>query len=224
MALPVLPILTGVLPPVINLVKHAFTKRQDRLENEDFLRLLVAQLRNQNPLNPLSNDQFITQSAAFSSLEALRGIQNSLGASTAGNSLLTGASGLLGRKVTGLSGTFAFVGRPVDLQYTLPDDAAQVVVEVSDASGAVVKRFSLGGQSAGPHLVAFDGRGAGSLSLPVGTYRYRVLTATQAGQLTPLPAITGVVTGVTLQNGSPMVSLGPIQMAISDLTAITTLN
>ncbi|MBI4610311.1 MAG: flagellar hook capping protein [Candidatus Rokubacteria bacterium] len=224
MALPLLPILGAVLPPLINMVRGAAKTRQDRLEKEDFLRLLVAQLRNQNPLNPLSNDQFVNQSTAFSSLESLRAIQDSLAASGAGNSLLTGASGLLGRQVIGLSATFSFLGRPVELAYALPADASQVLVEVTDAKGVVVKRLNLGGQSAGPHLVAFDGRGDGSSPLPVGSYRYRVLAAGPGGQLAPVSAITGLVTGVTLQNGIPVVSLGPIQVAVSDLTAIATPN
>jgi flagellar basal-body rod modification protein FlgD len=219
-----LPILTGVLPPVINLVKNAVAKRNDRLEKEDFLKLLVAQLRNQNPLNPLSNDQFVSQSAAFSSLEALRGIQRSLAGFAGGTSLLADTSGLLGRKVAGLSGSFAFTGRPVDLPYTLPGDIATVVVEVTDANGVVVKRLNLGGRAAGTHKVVFDGRGDGLVALPVGTYRYRVLAAQPGGRLETFPAVGGVVTGVTLQNGSPMISLGPIQMAVADLTAIANLN
>jgi len=224
MALPLLPILASVVPPVINMVKDAVKTRHDRLEKEDFLRLLVAQLRNQNPLNPLSNDQFINQSAAFSSLEALRGIQSSLATSGAGSSLLTGAAGLLGRQVSGTTASFGFVGRPVELQYTLPGDAAQVVLEISDASGAVVKRVNLGSQRAGAHLATFDGRSDLGNALPVGTYRYRLLAAAPGGQLAPASAITGVVTGVTLQNGIPMVSLGAVQMAVADLTAVATLN
>lgn len=223
MAVPLLPILAGVLPPVINMVKNAFTKPSDRLEKDAFLKLLVAQLRNQNPLNPLSNDQFINQSAAFSSLEALRSIQSSLEATAGGNSQLTGAADLLGKKVTGHTGTFDFAGTPVQLPYTLPG-AASVVVEVADASGTVVKRFNLGRQSAGSHLVAFNGQGDGSLPLPVGMYRYRVLAATGGGQLEPIAAVAGLVSGVALQKGVPMISLGSVKMAISDLTAVSTLN
>jgi flagellar basal-body rod modification protein FlgD len=223
MAVPVLPILTAVLPPVINMVKNAFAKPKDRLDKDAFLKLLMAQLRNQNPLNPLSNDQFITQSTAFSNLEALHAIQSTLEASQGGTSRLTGVADLLGKKVTGLTGTFAFAGRPVELPYTLPSDAG-VVVEVSDGNGTVVKRFNLGRQSAGPHLVAFNGQGDGSLPLPVGNYRYRVLAATGGGQLEPLAAITGLVSGIALQQGVPMISLGSVQMAVSDLTAVSTLN
>ncbi|MFQ5828971.1 MAG: flagellar hook assembly protein FlgD [Candidatus Methylomirabilia bacterium] len=218
----ILPILGAVLPPVINLVKSATTKKQSVLQKDDFLKLLVAQLRYQNPLSPTSSDQFISQSATFSSLEALKEIQKSVATVAAGASHLTGVSGLIGKKVTGLSATFDFAGQPVQLPYTLPNPAAQVVVEVTDSSGALVKRFNASKQAAGPQVITFDGLGTGSLPLPAGKYSYRVLaTSALGGQPTPIAAIAGTVTGVTLQGGVPMVLLGTIKTAVSNLRSIS---
>lgn len=218
----ILPVLGAVLPSAINLVKSAVTKNQNTLQKDDFLKLLVAQLRHQNPLNPISNDQFVTQTTGFSSLEALQEIQKSVASVANGASQLTGVSGLIGKQVTGLSATFDYAGQPVQLPYTLPNAVTNVVVEVTDSSGALVKRFNAGQQAAGPQVITFNGLAAGSLPLPAGKYTYRVLTTPSLGaQPTPIAAITGTVTGVTMENGVPMVSLGTIKTAVSDITAVS---
>lgn len=66
---------------------------------QQFFQLLVAQLQNQDPLQPMDNTQFITQMAQFSSLESLQSIQSSL-ESEAGGQLLGEAMSLIGKQVT----------------------------------------------------------------------------------------------------------------------------
>ena len=55
------------------------------IDKSEFLKLLVAQLKNQDPMNPIDNDQFITQLATFSSLEQLISINQAV-TKLAGNS------------------------------------------------------------------------------------------------------------------------------------------
>ena len=84
MPFPLVPILGAVVPSVIGAVKDAFTSKPAQaaptqtLGKEDFLKLLVAQIQHQDPLNPLQNDQFISQSATFSSLEELQRIRQAI--------------------------------------------------------------------------------------------------------------------------------------------------
>ena len=69
------------------------------LGQQQFLQLLVAQLKNQDPMQPMDNTQFVAELAQFSSLEALQQIQSNQ-QSALGSQLLTQAMSLLGHKVT----------------------------------------------------------------------------------------------------------------------------
>lgn len=69
-----------------------------RLSEQDFLQVLVAQLRNQNPLEPSGDSDFMSQIAQFEQLASLNKLNDTLSALT-GLSLLGQASGLLGREV-----------------------------------------------------------------------------------------------------------------------------
>jgi flagellar basal-body rod modification protein FlgD len=69
------------------------------LGQQQFLQLLVAQLKNQDPMQPMDNTQFVAELAQFSSLEALQQIESNQ-ESSLGSQLLSQAMGLLGHKVT----------------------------------------------------------------------------------------------------------------------------
>ncbi len=78
----------------------------DSLDKGAFMQLLVAQMKNQDPTEPTSNEEFIAQLAQFSSLEEMQGVNENLVALAAlqqGNALmsqLTNASALIGNNVT----------------------------------------------------------------------------------------------------------------------------
>jgi Flagellar hook capping protein len=74
---------------------------KDRIasDKETFLKLLITQLRNQDPLDPVRDKEFIAQLAQFTSLETLQSIDAKLGASSDG-ARLQQAAALLGRQVT----------------------------------------------------------------------------------------------------------------------------
>jgi flagellar basal-body rod modification protein FlgD len=218
MALPLVPIIAAVAPKVIGAVAGAVTKTPDRLGKEEFLKLLIAQLKNQNPLNPIANDQFISQSAMFSSLEELQNIRKGVESMAGGNAAaMAGAASLVGRHVTASSGRFTFDGRPVSLPFTLTAPAAGAVLEVTDGNGTVVTRQPLGARSAGQQTAVFTPP-AGQV-VPSGDYRYRIVSMDGARSIA-LPVVAGSVTGITLAGSEPVLQVGPVSISLSDITSI----
>ena len=191
------------------------------LGKDDFLKLLITQLKNQDPLNPVSNDQFITQSAQFSSVEALQNIQKSLTAMAAstGSSALASSTAILGRSVSATAGSFTYAGASVTLPFTLSAPLAGGVLQISNASGAVVSRVPLGTLQAGARAYTLQ---PGQPPLGAGTYRYEILGPSATGTLTPLPVVTGVVSGVKLDRGTPLLSLGSVNVALADVASVGT--
>src|SRR5712691_373969 len=130
MAIPAIAsVISAVAPKILGAVGGAAAP-SSTLNKDDFLKLLVSQLKNQDPLNPLSNDQFIAQSTAFSSLEALQNSQKGIDHLGGAGSTQTLAStaGLLGRPVVASTATFQWSGRPVSLPYTIASPVANPAV------------------------------------------------------------------------------------------------
>ena len=191
------------------------------LGKDDFLKLLITQLKNQDPLNPVSNDQFITQSAQFSSVEALQNIQQSLTqmAANTGSSALAAGTAILGRPVTATAGSFTYAGASVALPFTLSTPLAGGVLQITNAAGTVVGRVPLGTLPSGARAYTLQ---PGQPPLAAGTYRYAILGPGATGALAPLPVIAGVVSGVKLDNGTPVLSLGSVNIALTDVTSVGT--
>ncbi|NQZ70171.1 MAG: flagellar biosynthesis protein FlgD [Lentisphaeria bacterium] len=79
------------------------TQADEVLSKTDFLKLLVAQMKNQDPMDPVSNTEYVAQLTSFSSLEQLQNLNKTITEMTASNQLGSGA-GLIGKHVTLFSG------------------------------------------------------------------------------------------------------------------------
>jgi flagellar basal-body rod modification protein FlgD len=197
------------------------TKSSTMLGKDDFLKLLVAQLKNQDPMSPMDNSQMLQQSAAFSTVEQLQNINQTLQASSGNGTAVSLAAGaaLVGRPVTGTAATFTYAGATASLPFTLDAPISSAVAEISDSSGKVVAQIALGARPAGAQ--GFDlAPGTTKTALAAGQYRYRIVADDGTGRATPLAAISGVVTGVSLDNGTPVLAIGSRKINLTDVSAV----
>src|SRR3954454_6799005 len=120
---------------------------------DDFLKLLVAQLKNQDPLAPQDNTQFVSQLAQFSSLEAAMGTNTRLDSITSQNQGLanTEVVSLVGKTATvkGSLITASGSGTAVPIGFTLSGTSASTNVSIQDSSGKVIRTMPIGGRSPG---------------------------------------------------------------------------
>ncbi|OEU55115.1 MAG: hypothetical protein BA871_07375 [Desulfuromonadales bacterium C00003096] len=173
----------------------------DTLGKEDFLTLLVAQLQNQDPMNPSDPTEFTAQLAQYSSLEQLMSVNENIEglASTSQNQQQLSALGLIGREVTVDTGAFQLGDSDVTLGYQLDAKADRVELHVQDSRGnslAVVKPADM---TAGSHFVTWDGTNSKGIPIAQGDYTLSVLAldANEDG-ISSQPLIKGQVTGVDL--------------------------
>lgn len=158
--------------------KSGAQETQDR-----FLSLLIAQMKNQDPLNPLDNAQLTSQMAQLSTVHGIEKMNASLkelAASLASNQL-SQAAGLIGRGVLAPGDRVSAEGYQNIIGFELSRPADRVVVTIYDASGRVVRTLDLGARDSGVSMLAWDGlRSDGS---PAGTDRYRFrVEAMQGGR------------------------------------------
>ena len=157
-----------------NLVKAA---RDDGLDRNAFLTLLTTQLQNQNPLDPMKNEQFVAQLAQFSQLEGITNMSTSLSDVAdviRSDRIMTGAN-LVGKSVFGQTGRITTDGQSASaIEFNLPYGADQVEVGIYDpVSGALMRSMVVGPQSSGILNIAWDGRKADGTAAQAGSYIVR---------------------------------------------------
>lgn len=168
--------------------------RSGMREVEDrFLKLLVTQLRNQDPMNPMENAELTMQLAQMSTVEGINklnaGLEALMGSYRASQTLQ--AAGLIGHQVfvagdrLGLSAEGMAIGG-----LDLAQAADKVRVGVLDGSGVVVRKLDLGSLPAGLSRFVWDGRDDGGAALPIeGSYRF-VVSAELDGKAVKATALT----------------------------------
>lgn len=186
-------------------IKQDNTQNKDLGKNE-FLNLLVAQLNNQNPLEPQGNGEFIAQLAQFSTLEGVEKLNTSMGALLSGyqSSQALQASSLVGRKVIVPSEKAVVdTSETFKASAVLPVSSSNVYVNVYDNAGATVNRINLGQQNAGNVSFMWDGKDSSGNLMPPGTYRFEAQATYEDGTKGLYTLLPANVDSVTLgQNGS----------------------
>ncbi|NBB09822.1 flagellar hook assembly protein FlgD [Pseudomonas sp. SLFW] len=178
------------------------------LGKDAFLKLLVTQMQNQNPLDPQDNTQFVAQLAQFSSLENMQNLSTSvdaIGGMYQSSQALQAAS-LVGRTVIVDSGsTYSDSGKGVAGAINLPALSTLTAVKVYDAKGTLVRTLNLGEKKAGETSFTWDGKDEAGNTLDSGKYSF-VATGSIEGKSTTLKTflpdkITSVAMGTA---SSPM--------------------
>lgn len=182
-------------------------KKDTVMGKDDFLSLLVAQLKNQDPLEPEDPTAFTAQLAQFSSLEQLTNLNTTMeGLTTAqANSTRLSSLGLIGKDITYNGSTVTLEGKPVEIGYQLDGTASSVTLSIQDANGKTVRTIQATDTElkAGNHFVSWDGKDQQGNPLANGKYTL-VLQASAAGEgasIAAAPLVRSVVTGVDLSSG-----------------------
>ena len=195
----------------------------NRLGKDDFLQLLVTQLRYQDPTNPMSNEEFIAQTAQFSALEQMQDVNTNIKSliELQKTSARTEALSLIGKQVTAESASFNLTaGSSATLDYSISKEG-NVSINILDANQNVVRRLFPGEQAVGNHSFVWDGKDGNGASVPNGSYSYEVLAQDADGEeINTNEMISGIVDGVAVENDQIYVSIGGSSFTLSSVTKI----
>ncbi|MBV6489630.1 MAG: Basal-body rod modification protein FlgD [Pseudorhodoplanes sp.] len=191
-----------------------------------FLKLLVAQMRNQDPLNPLDNAQVTSQLAQINTVRGIEQLNASVSkmAAASGTVSPVSALGLLGRQVLVPADSVDWPGpgstaagsdsavpasSPLRLGYQLPAAARAVRVELIDAAGRVVFTHEAADAQAGVGMFPWNGAATGGGNVPAGTYRLRASALGYDGVALAVEALAPArVTAVSQAGDGARVELG----------------
>jgi flagellar basal-body rod modification protein FlgD len=159
-------------------VKSETKTASKTLSQDTFLKLMVAQMNNQDPNKPMDSSNMLTQLSQFGQLNGITQMQKSLDtltstlASAMQSNQALQASTMVGRTVSVEAGklTTMAAGQSVTGSLNLPSASGGVSLKVFNAAGSLVKEISLGAQPAGDVQFTWEGMDAGGSASPAGTY------------------------------------------------------
>ena len=150
--------------------------KNDELGQEDFLKLLVAQLKNQDPSNPVENSEFLGQIAQFSMVNGIDDLGGSFDsvASSLFSTQAMQASQLVGKEILVETNVAQLeTGGSVDAMLESSSLASNVKVYVEDQSGSLVRSIDMGNIGAGSTTFSWDGLDSEGAPVVAGPYTLR---------------------------------------------------
>ncbi|CNH36422.1 flagellar hook assembly protein FlgD [Yersinia pekkanenii] len=180
-----------------------------------FLTLLVAQLKNQDPTNPMQNNELTTQLAQINTVSGIEKLNTTLGSISGqiDSSQSLQASSLIGHGVmipgtTILAGTSDGVVTTTPFGLELVSAADKVTATISDSNGQVVRTIDIGGLTAGVHSFTWDGSLDAGGTVPDGAYTVAITASNGGASQTTTPLSYAVVNGVTRGSDGSKLDLG----------------
>ncbi len=218
---------TGVLPSTItDYVSNAPVKKtgQSSLGKDDFMKLLFAQMKNQDPQNPMDDREMAAQLAQFSSLEQMTNVNTNLAdlkttMESQGKFAYLGAVGKTAR-VEGDAMVTNSTGKQQGI-FKVDTDAANVNVTITSSTGTVVRTLPLGAAVAGEYTFQWDGNLASGSAAPADQYHFAIqATDAQGKDMASTSYVEGTITGVSLNDNPPKAYIGGYGVAFDKIQQV----
>lgn len=210
---------TSSTPSASSVPNDLLSATQDR-----FLKLLVAQMNNQDPLNPLDNTEVTSQMAQLSTVSGINKLTDLMSDFTGSfaQSQSLQAATMIGRGVFVPGQEMVLSGGSALAAVDLPQSVESVNVFVKDASGQVIHSATLGAQPQGMLTLQWDGVTDQGTVAPSGTYKFEVQATSGGKQVSDLkPLAFGYVNSVTLGSAGVTLNLNGIGgVAMSEVQQI----
>lgn len=204
--------------PTTSATSSQLAATQDR-----FLKLLVTQLQNQDPLNPMDNAQVTSQMAQLSTVSGIDQLNSTVQALSA--SMATSQS----LQATAMIGHAALVpGSEIDMasgksnaavELSQPADA--LAVTITDAQGNVVRTLQLGSHDSGIVNFQWDGTDSTGATMPDGAYKFTAKAVLGSASSIPTTLSYGMVGSVAMTSSGPTLGMGTLgDVALSDVRQV----
>ncbi len=194
----------------LGLTKPKKAMADQKLGQEDFIKLMTTQMNHQDPMKPMENGDFLSDMAQFSTVSGLKEIKDAFNglATSLKSSQALQASSMVGRKVLvpGSMSTYS-EGTPMKAAVDLETNVTDLKVSIMDDKGALVKEIDLGNKAAGVAHFTWDGMLAQDKKAMSGNYSIRAEGMVDGKTESLSTLISDTVQSVSLGTGGQSVSL-----------------
>jgi len=196
------------------------------MDKNAFMQLLINQMANQDPLEPMDNSEFVSQLAQFSSLEQMQNIASAVQMQALSQAASTNSQmvNLIGKHIIAEGNSFSIDGteaQSTDLKFNLDDkNSIPKEIVVYDSNGKAVRHVNISSIDAGMNTVTFDGKDDSGNSLSSGLYTYKVVDS-QGKELSNVTTYSNLLVESVAFNGSSVqVKSNGLVIEVEDITEV----
>lgn len=223
---------TNAVNAILNNTNQVYNKNSktgdSSLGKDDFLRLLMTQLQNQDPTNPMDSQQFAAQLAQFNTVEQLTNLNDGMTSlnntqQAVGNAMSnTMAASLTGKVVKGQSDALQVTpGKNTDVQFNLSGVAADVKLTITDDSGNVVRTVDLKNRASGDQSWKWDGKNDNGNQLPEGTYHVSIDATNGSSAVKSYSYVEGKVSKVQYSKNGVSLLVNGVSVGLGDVESVS---
>lgn len=216
----------GILPIGVaqDTTSNTATSSRTTVDKDEFLKLLVAQMQNQDPLNPMDYNQFTAQMAQFSSLEQLQNVNSNLETL---NGYQKGVfneniSSFIGKNVKVNDNSIDLVGGNTNqLTFNLDQSATGVYASIYNSQGELVREVTqTGTYASGENSIAWDGLDNKGNALANGQFNFEVQAVGSSGTFSGTPTRNFTINSVEFVDGKSILRSGENNIDINNVIGV----
>jgi len=216
---------------ILSQTSQAFNQKDKASNSEmgqqEFLQLLVAQMRNQDPINPLDSKEFAAQLAQFNSVEQLINVNSGLSTLQGSQEMMSAsltnsmAASMTGKHVKALSSeVYLAPGGQSNIQYKLNNSASEVEIVIRNESGSEVRREQLSGVAGGDNQWTWDGRNDAGDRMGDGNYYVEIQASNEGSKVNALTYVEGTVGKVRYTGSGVFLHVNGVNVSIGDVEEV----
>jgi len=196
------------------------------LGKEEFLKLLITQLRHQDPLNPMEGTEFASQLAQFNSVEQLINLNDKVSNLAEAQDLMSSglhnslAATLTGKQVKAISEQIGVGPEPAGIHFRLQQLASEVKISIRDTNGSVIRSETLENIGKGDHQWQWDGNTDNGRQVPEGSYSIQLSATNGDQQVKSLTFTEGTVERVRFTGEGVQLLVNGVFLPLSDVEEI----
>lgn len=196
----------------------------DLMTEDVFLELLMTEMQYQDPLDPMDNQQFLTQLSQLTTVEELRSANSNLETLQLYQASINNAQSvsLIGKEIRAAGDTINLTDeRDAEFSFDLQSDAQVVTITIYDANDKAVRTITKNNLEEGLQILSWDGLNNDNSPMDAGEYTFTVTAEDSDGNsVTATTLISGTVTGVSFDSGTPMLHIGSQQVTMGDILEV----
>lgn len=212
-------------PNWVDPAKKMRTAGNDKLDKDAFFKLMIAQMKNQDPTNPLKSHEMAAQLANFSGLEQMQNMNATLTEMKMAQKPQENyqALNLIGKAVAGDSSkiTRGVNDREHEFKFNLPMDVTQANIKVYNADGEVVRSYDLKTLKQGDNKISWNGQNDKGQNQNPGDYRFAIEAKAGDKKVAVKTDFDGVITGINYTQEGPVLLVGNQSIKMRDVRKIT---
>ena len=214
--------INSVTTPSSNTLTNTSTQAEASVSKDqaDFMTLLIAQMKNQDPTSPMDNNQMAAQMAQLNMVSGINKMNTTLTGLSSNQQISNSmqATDLIGHQVMVTSNKLQLNGGTSHMAMDLSQNADNVVMNISDSNGNLISTLNLGSKAAGIQNISWNGQtNAGSLATD-DTYTYNITASSNGAAISATTLSSGLVQSVSISSGQVQANVSTLgNVALADI-------